>query len=150
MIAVLLTLCVGVCYGQIDEAHFNATSAHNFHELDANGDGSITLLEFHQSFNKYDINGNGKVDRHEYTEAICAQSPEMYQYSHYMYDEFDADHDHSLEASDYDFFFPKMDTNGDGMIDYTEYTAFGHTVAQKLLALGTHHEIHNHGHSQCH
>ena len=58
------------------------------------------------------IAGNGKVSRHEYTEFVCMTAPELYVLSHYLYDMYDFNHDHTLDEPDYILFFPKMDSNG--------------------------------------
>ena len=62
--------------------------------------------------------GDGRESRHEYTEFICATSPDLYQLSHYLYDEYDSNGDHHLEKVDYDVLFDKMDI--DSKFTWTE------------------------------
>lgn len=64
------------------------------------------------------ILGDGKESRHEYTEFVCATSPQLYQLSHYLFDEYDMDGDHHLVKADYDNLFDTMDTDSKCKLQY--------------------------------
>merc|ERR1712179_389092 len=149
MFVLAIALFIGTCYGQ--QHDWQKISHDLFNTADLNNDGSVTKLEMVQQHYNYDINGNGKVSRHEYTEYICRTEPEIYDLSHYLYDMYDFNHDHVIDIPDYDIYFAKMDTNGDGIADYTEYSTAGRQAYLDYAASsGLHHEIHAHGHSACH
>jgi len=56
---------------------------------------------------------DGQITRHEYTEFICAVSPNLYQLSHWLFDEYDVNKDHHLRREDYDALFAALDANGE-------------------------------------
>merc|ERR1711909_8810 len=151
MIAFVVLICVGMCLGQsVDPVDIQAEAKKYFDIEDRDHDGFITKTEMYQQFMTYDSNGDGKISRHEYTETICRLAPQMYGVSHYMYDTYELNHDHTLDTPDIDMIFPIIDTYSDGKVDFNEYLENLKKSAQTLQNLGTHQQTHNHGHSQCH
>ena len=56
--------------------------------------------------------GDGRVSRHEYTVHITATNPELHDFAHVLYDDYDMNNDHHLDKPDYDAYFAKLDSNG--------------------------------------
>ena len=66
--------------------------------------------------------GDGRVSRHEYTNYVTATTPELHDFSHALYDDYDVTGDHHLDHVDYDQYYAKLDANGEYFINY--HTAF--------------------------
>ena len=57
------------------------------------------------------VSVSGEVSRHEFTEFVCAEVPDLYNMGHYLFDEFDFNGDHHLQTLDYRLMLNKTDTN---------------------------------------
>jgi Ca2+-binding EF-hand superfamily protein len=102
-----------------------------FAEIDANGDGSVTVeeLEAHRAarFTALDADGNGTVSRQEFIDHAAAQAGER---AGTIFDRFDADGDGTLTRDaiearrgmgpDTERMFARFDENGDGTVTVEE------------------------------
>eukprot|EP00105_Crassostrea_gigas_P022544 XP_011442108.1 PREDICTED: uncharacterized protein LOC105338608 [Crassostrea gigas] len=100
----------------------------------------LSLVELHDVFVHYDTNKDGTITRHEYTNLISSQAPDLSSYAHALYDIYDANGDHHLGMQDLDALYSKMDSDGDGTVSKTDFYTFWN---QTLHALA-----HLHGHGQ--
>ena len=66
--------------------------------------------------------GDGLVSRHEYTNYVTVTTPELHDFAHALYDDYDVTGDHHLNHVDYDQYYAKLDANGEYFINY--HTAF--------------------------
>ena len=55
---------------------------------------------------------DGRVTRHEYTVHITETNPELHDFAHVLYDDYDLDGDHHLDKHDYDAYYAKVNANG--------------------------------------
>ncbi|XP_062596781.1 uncharacterized protein LOC134258267 [Saccostrea cucullata] len=93
-----------------------------FHKvINTNNDGVFSRQELDKEFVKYDINGDGRVSRHEYTEYVTINTPSLRQFSHALYDDYDVSGDHHLDKHDYDMYYAKVDADGDGSVTEDEF-----------------------------
>ncbi|KAH3820722.1 uncharacterized protein LOC127880534 [Dreissena polymorpha] len=149
-VAVVLLGLLSTSYGALQLKPYNETALSMFLANDFNHDGVITLVELESSFDKYDANGDGIESRHEYTEYICAVSPSLYQLSHWLFDDYDFNHDHHLTKQDYDSLFAVMDANHDGNVTAEEFIAYWERIFPKYETIGQHGQHFAHGNSACH
>lgn len=70
-----------------------------------------SLTDFYVMFS-----GDGVVTRTEYTTFTAHLNPEMFDLTHALYDDFDADKDDVLTLFDFNALFKLMDTNGNYQI----------------------------------
>lgn len=55
---------------------------------------------------------DGTITRHEYTNLISSQAPDLLSYAHALYDIYDANGDHHLGMQDLDALYSLMDSDG--------------------------------------
>ncbi|XP_052222728.1 uncharacterized protein LOC127838780 isoform X1 [Dreissena polymorpha] len=139
--SIIVALAVfGACHG-LDMTKlkpYNLTAELMFLTEDLNQDGIMTIAEIDAVFDKYDANGDGRETRNEYTMYICGTDPDLYQLSHYLYDDYDVDGDHHLDKHDYEAFHLKMDSNADGQVDKTEFVVYWVHLFEKYEGMGVH------------
>lgn len=56
--------------------------------------------------------GDGRVSRHEYTTYVTTTTPELHDFAHALYDDYDVTGDHHLDHVDYDQYYAKLDADG--------------------------------------
>ncbi|GFO18159.1 calcium binding protein 2 [Plakobranchus ocellatus] len=105
----------------IDLKPYNETAHMMFIESDQDSDGIFTRDEMDIVFKGYDINGDGRVTRHEYTSYVDLHTPTLHALSHALYDIYDSDKDHHLDHHDYDNLFAMMDKDNDGIVQEMEF-----------------------------
>nr|XP_022324518.1 uncharacterized protein LOC111125235 [Crassostrea virginica] len=99
----------------------------------------FSLIELHDVFVHYDTNRDGTITRHEYTNYIGSQVPDLLSFAHALYDIYDANGDHHLGAQDLDVLYKKMDIDGDGTVSKTDFFTFWNQT------LHAHAHLHGHG-----
>lgn len=55
---------------------------------------------------------DGTITRHEYTNLISSQAPDLSSYAHALYDIYDANGDHHVGMQDLNALYSKMDSDG--------------------------------------
>jgi hypothetical protein len=73
---------------------------------------SVHTFEYIRNHSGLFFSGDGRESRHEYTMMICTADPDLYQISHYLYDDYDVNNDHHLEQTDYEGWHKKIDDSG--------------------------------------
>ncbi|XP_011442112.1 calcium-binding protein LPS1-beta isoform X2 [Magallana gigas] len=111
-----------------------------FNGSDFNHDGIFSRDELEQEFKKYDADGDGRVSRHEYTTYVTTTTPELHDFAHALYDDYDVTGDHHLDHVDYDQYYAKLDADVDGSVTRAEFVDYW----VKLFQATEH--LHGHGH----
>ncbi|XP_063411800.1 uncharacterized protein LOC134694687 [Mytilus trossulus] len=109
---------------QINFKPYNETAMSMFLTSDTDHDACFERSELDHVFVVYDTDGSGTVSRHEYTVHITATNPELHDFAHVLYDDYDLDGDHHLEKHDYDAYFAKLDADSDGCVTPTEFVDY--------------------------
>ncbi|VDI36766.1 Hypothetical predicted protein, partial [Mytilus galloprovincialis] len=109
---------------QINFKPYNETAMSMFLTSDTDHDACFERTELDHVFVVYDTDGSGTVSRHEYTVHITATNPELHDFAHVLYDDYDLDGDHHLEKHDYDAYFAKLDADSDGCVTPDEFVNY--------------------------
>ncbi|XP_046376295.2 uncharacterized protein LOC124149006 [Haliotis rufescens] len=134
LVGVVLALCVsyGACQTTIDLRPYNETAKAMFVSADLDHDQTFTIDELRYSYNAYDADGDGVVTRTEYTTFTAHLNPEMFDLTHALYDNFDADKDDVLTLFDFNALFKLMDNNENGRVSQKEYVHWWTVTLESL------------------
>ncbi|XP_060606601.1 uncharacterized protein LOC132758912 [Ruditapes philippinarum] len=152
LVFVACIICGGVSALDMTKLQpYNLTAAIMFLQEDLNQDGQMTVAEIDAVFDKYDTNGDGRESRHEYTMMICSADPDLYQISHYLYDDYDVNNDHHLEQTDYEGWHKKIDDSGDGngVVTQEEFVNYWVKMLEGIEAQNNHPHGNSHEHGHC-
>ncbi|XP_069121385.1 uncharacterized protein [Argopecten irradians] len=92
----------------------------------------FSKVELHDFFVFADTNKDGTITRHEYVTAATKDAPDLFEFSHGLFDNFDANGDHHLDLQDTTALYNRMDTDGDGFITKTEFYAYWTQILNSL------------------
>ncbi|XP_045208931.1 uncharacterized protein LOC123560836 [Mercenaria mercenaria] len=150
IVFVVCALCGGASAVDMSKVQpYNLTAAVMFLQEDLNQDGIMTIAEIDSVFDKYDTNGDGRESRHEYTTMICTADPDLFQLSHYLFDDYDVNGDHHLEQSDFEAWHAKIDATGDsnGSVNQDEFVNYWVKLFETIAGQApVHGHAHEHGH----
>ncbi|XP_064617096.1 uncharacterized protein LOC135481094 [Liolophura sinensis] len=116
-----------------------------FKAEDHNGDGVLSRNETVGSFVKFDFNRDGRIERLEYACYQYNVHPDLGNFAHALFDEYDTDNDHHLDMHDIESLSYRMDTNNDGNVVESEFVAFWVQLFKKYENYhlhGAHHPKH--------
>ncbi|XP_033762861.1 polcalcin Cup a 4-like isoform X2 [Pecten maximus] len=84
----------------------------------------ITRTEIESSFTKYDENGDGRVSRVEYMDFVDRYTPHLHALGQELYNDYDINKDHHIDLNDFEAYFTKLDTSGDGRVSKDEFVSY--------------------------
>ncbi|XP_041368415.1 uncharacterized protein LOC121382853 [Gigantopelta aegis] len=104
--------------------HVSPTSL-EFIGIDGNGDGFITLTDFQKFYDSYDLNHDGQIDLQEFIKSSHLDRATASKIFHFG----DSDHNNVIDKQiDLLALITHYDKNGDGKLNYQEYTAYGNNL----------------------
>ncbi|XP_045208941.1 uncharacterized protein LOC123560848 [Mercenaria mercenaria] len=154
VVFVVCAICGGASAVDMSKVQpYNLTAAIMFVQEDTNQDGIMTVAEIDAVFDKYDTNKDGRESRQEYTTMLCESDPDLFQLSHYLFDDYDVDHDHHLEQHDFEAWHAKIDGggDGDGVVTQDEFVNYWVKLFTYIEGqVPVHGHSHEHGHCPGH
>ncbi|XP_033732669.1 uncharacterized protein LOC117322050 [Pecten maximus] len=92
----------------------------------------FSRVELHDFFVFADTNKDGTITRHEYVTAATKNAPDLTEFTHGLFDTFDANGDHHLTLYDTEALYNRMDADGDAFITKAEFYTFWTNVLNSL------------------
>ncbi|XP_069122029.1 uncharacterized protein [Argopecten irradians] len=113
---------------------FTQMATELFTTTDLNGDLEVSRTEIESSFTKYDENGDGRVSRVEFMDFVDRYTPDLHDLGRELYIDYDSNQDHHIDLADFEAYFNKLDTSGDGRVTKDEFVNYW----SKLMAATAH------------